>query len=62
MIGIALDVDHLRRDIFRPVANRVDKDAATHRAIGTSRARLIRTCNLEFFQLRDSGRQIESQE
>src|SRR5260370_218535 len=29
MIGVAFDVDHLRRDVLRPVTNRVDKDATT---------------------------------
>src|SRR3984885_10160372 len=33
MIGIAFDVDHLRRDVLGAVADRVDENAATDRAV-----------------------------
>ena len=41
MIRVAFDMDHLRRDVLRPVTNRVDKDATTHPAIGTSGPRFV---------------------
>ena len=41
MIGIALDVHHLRHDVLRAVADGVNDDAATHRAVRTSAARFV---------------------
>ena len=37
MVGIALDVDHLRSDVLGLVAKRVDDDSAAYRAVGTRR-------------------------
>src|SRR5271165_5659643 len=61
MIGITLDVNHLRRDILCLVADGVNKDAATHRTIRTGRSRLSCASNLKFFQLRDCGLEIETE-
>src|SRR5262249_1007612 len=47
VVGISFDVHHLRRDILRFVAECVDDDAATHRAIRARGARLGGTGNLQ---------------
>src|SRR3984957_500215 len=62
MIGVALDVDHLRRHVLRFVADRINEDATTHRTIGTRGSRLGGARNLEFFQLCNRGSQIKSKE
>src|ERR1035438_1717411 len=59
MIGIAFDMDHLRRDVLCPITNRVDEDAASDRAIGTRRARFGGACNLQLFELRVSGLEVK---
>src|SRR6516165_11972894 len=41
VVGIAFDVNHLRGYVLGAVANGVNDDAATHRTVGTRRARLI---------------------
>jgi hypothetical protein len=60
MVGITLDVDHLRRDVLGLVAQRVDDDAATHRAIRTCRARFGRSGDLQLAKLGVSGPQVKS--
>src|SRR5207245_1588188 len=40
MIGIALHVDYLRRNVLGLVAERMDDHPAAHRAVGTCGARL----------------------
>ena len=62
MVGVALDVDHLRRHVLGFIANRVNEDATAHRTIGTRGSRLGGARNLEFFQLRYRGSQIKSKE
>ena len=62
MVGVALDVNHLRRHVLGFVADRVNEDAAAHGAIRTGRSRLGGAGNLELFELRHGGSQIESQE
>src|SRR5258708_19115311 len=61
MIGVALDVHHLRGHILRAVANRVDDGAATHRAVRASRARLAAPRYLQRSQLRVGGLQIKTE-
>ena len=61
MIRIAFHVNDLRRGVFRFVAERVNNYAATYRAVGACRARLARARDLQFFELRVSGREIESE-
>src|SRR5207249_6274626 len=41
MIGVTLDVHHLRRHVLGAVPNGVDNHAAAHRAVLTCRPRLI---------------------
>src|SRR6266478_6280125 len=62
MVRVALDVNHLRRHVLGFVADRVNEDATTHGAIRTSGSRLGGTGDLECFELRKGGSQIESQE
>jgi hypothetical protein len=59
MIRITLDVNHLWRDVLCPIANRVDEDAASDRAIGTRRACFGGACNLQLLKLRESGLEVE---
>src|SRR5262249_22730581 len=47
MIWIALDVDHIRFGILRFIAQRVNQDAASDRAIGAGVAGLFRANKLE---------------
>lgn len=61
VIGIAFHVDDLRRDVLRLVADGVDDDAATHRAIGAGAARLRGTRNLQAPGLRQQGPRIEAE-
>src|SRR5579863_1756235 len=60
MIGIALDVNHLRNRILRFVAEGVNDDAAAHAAIWAGAARLASPRNLQALGLRVDRSQIES--
>src|SRR5579871_4031937 len=51
MIGIAFDVDHLRGDVLRFVAQGMDDDSAAHRAIRASGTRLRRLRNFKLLCL-----------
>src|SRR6202044_199332 len=62
VIGIALNVDHLRRDVLRFVANRVDEHAATDRAVRTSRARFAGSGDFQFFEFGVSGLEVKSED
>ncbi len=60
MIGIAFDVDYLRRDVLRLIANRIDKNAATYSAIGAGRVRFRGARDLQFAKLRVGRLQIKA--
>src|SRR3954470_4427853 len=62
MIGIALHMDHLGRDVFRFVADRIDQHSAAHRTIWTSGARLCGSRNLQLSNLRVCGSEIEAKQ
>src|SRR5580704_2644373 len=59
MVGIAFDVDHLRRNVLRPVPDRVDDRPATHGAIRTRRPRFISAGDFEYSELCVSGLEVE---
>ena len=52
MIGIAFHVHDLRRNVFRLVADGVNDDAATHRAIRTRATSFSSTIDLQSTRLR----------
>ena len=60
VIGVAFDMDYLRRYIFCAVADGVNDYAATDRAIGASRAGLAGSGNLQIAKLRVRGLQVEA--
>ena len=60
MIGIALDVHHLRDRVLGLVAERVDDHAAAHRTIGTSAAGLAGARNFQVLGLRVDRSEIKS--
>src|ERR1700691_394019 len=59
MIRVAFDVNHLRRDVLSPIADRVNEDAASHRAIRTRRTRFGGACNLQLLKLGVSRLEVE---
>src|SRR5580693_9040778 len=59
MVRVALHVQHLRRNILRPVSDRINNRPAAHRAIRTRRPRLVRSRNFKYSELGKSGLQIE---
>src|SRR4029077_19047993 len=61
MIGIALNVHHLRDRILRLVAQCVNDDAATHRAIGTRAPRLAGSRDLQILGLSVDGGEVKSE-
>ena len=61
VVRIAFDVDHLRGDVLGLVAQRVDDDAAAHRAVGAGGAGLGGARDLQLAQLRIGGRQVEAE-
>jgi hypothetical protein len=52
MIGIALDVNHLGRDVLGLVTDRINNDAAAYRAVRAGGSRFGRSGNLELAKLR----------
>jgi hypothetical protein len=52
----------LRRNVLGLVADRINENAAAHRAVGTRRARLCSARNLQFFQLGVSGLEVKSED
>ena len=62
MIGVTLDVHHLRRHVLGAVPNGIDNHAAAHRAVRTRRPSLIRPGNLQRPQLRIGRFQVESKD
>jgi len=62
MIGIAFDVNHLRRNILGLVADGVNENATAHRAVRTRRACLCSARDLQFFQLGESRLKVKSED
>jgi len=62
MVWVALNVNDLRSHVLGFIANRVNKNATAHRTIWTRGSRLGGAGDLEFFELRNRGSQIKSQE
>ena len=62
MVGIALHVDHLRRHVLGLVAEGVDDDAATDRAVRAGGSRLGGARNLQLARLCVGGFQVEAQD
>jgi hypothetical protein len=62
MIGVALDVHHLRGHVFRAITDRVDDGAAANRAVRASRPCLARAGYLQRPELRVGRLQIETKE
>src|SRR5205823_2629179 len=62
VIRIAFDMNDLRRDVFCAVADGVNDNAATHRAVGTRRAGFVGASDLQRAQLRVSRLQIEAKQ
>ena len=62
VVGIAFDVDHLGGDVLGLVAERVDDDAAAHRAIGAGGARLGGARDLQLAELRVGRRQVKAED
>ena len=60
MVRIAFHMHHGGRYILGPVADGVDDDAATHRAVRTSGTGLGGAGNLQFTGLRVGRRKVES--
>src|SRR5437660_3037639 len=61
MIGITFDMDNLRDRVLGFVAQGVNDHTTTNRAVGTSAARLGRTCNLQALRLRINRSQTEAE-
>ena len=61
MIGIALDVHHLRDRVLGLVPERVNNDAAAHRTIRTGAARFAGARNFQALGLGVDRSQIKSQ-
>src|SRR5579859_7146510 len=61
MVRIAFNVNHLRGNVLRPVADRVYDDAAADRAIGTCRAGLACSCDFQAAKFCEGGLKIESE-
>src|SRR5882762_1946585 len=59
MVRVALDVDHLRRDVLGFIANRINNDATAYRTVRTCGPRFCRARNLELAKLRICWRQIK---
>ena len=62
MVGVALDVDHLRRDILGVIANRINNDATAYRTVRAGGSRFCCARNLELANLRIGWRQIKAKE
>src|ERR1051326_7093938 len=61
MIGIAFDVDDRGPDIARFVAERMNNDAATHRAVRAGGARLGGARDFQFAHLGVGLREVEAE-
>src|SRR5882724_2620397 len=59
MVRVALDVDHLRRDVLGFIANRINNDATAYRTVRARGSRFCRARNLELAKLRICWRQIK---
>jgi hypothetical protein len=60
MIGVALDMDHLRGHILGAVANGVNDGAAADRAVRAGGTRFAGAGNLKYAELGEGGLQIET--
>ena len=59
MIGIALDVNHLGRDVLGLVTDRINNDAAAYRTVRAGGSRFGRSGNLELAKLRISRGEVK---
>ena len=59
MVGIALDVNHLGRDVLGLVTDRINNDAAAYRSVRAGGSRFGRSGNLELAKLRVSRGEVE---
>jgi hypothetical protein len=62
VIGIALNVNNLWRDVLCLITNRINQYAATDRAIRTSRTRLGSSGDFQFFEFGISGLEIKTED
>src|SRR5579871_775042 len=62
MVGVAFNVDHLRRDVFRLVAECVNDDSATDRAVRASGTSLRGASDFQFTGLGVRGSEIEAED
>src|SRR4051812_30873826 len=62
MVRVALDVDHLRGDVLRLVAQRVDEHAAADGAVRAGRAGFSGAGDLQLAQLCVGGSQVEAED
>ncbi len=60
VVGVALHVDHLGRDVLGAVPNGINNDAAANRTVGTGGAGLVRSRNLQVSEFRVGGLQVET--
>src|SRR5579862_1270889 len=62
MIGIALHMDYLRRDVLGAVADRIDQHSAAHRAIGAGGTRFGGARDLQLLELRVCRLKVEAED